>query len=150
QRDVGGRLQTLLAARAEALDDGPLALADLREVQAHVADVHAVVGAAAGQVGDAGAGHHRLGGGAAVVDAGAADELAFDQGGLPAGLRQRQAERLARLPAADDDRVELLGGGSAHRDSFNSVPLRVPLACAAPSTSTARDPLVALVCWPER
>src|SRR3712207_7617303 len=43
--------------------------------------------------GDAGRGDHRLGRGAAVVDAGAAYVLALDEGGLPAGLGERQAER---------------------------------------------------------
>ncbi len=42
--------------------------------------MHAVVGGAAGQVGHAGASHHRLRGSAALVDAAAADVYAFDDG----------------------------------------------------------------------
>ena len=70
-----------------------------------VAGVDAVVGRAAGQVRDAPAGDHGLGGSAALVDAGAADMLSLDQGGLAPGPRQRPRQRPARLPGADDDRV---------------------------------------------
>src|SRR5205807_854290 len=107
-------------AGAEALDDGALALTHLCQIDAHGAVLHAIVGAAAGEVGDAGAGDHRLRGRAAIVDAGAADELAFEKGGLPAGAGQRQAERLATLSTADDDGVELLG--RAHGDSSIATP----------------------------
>src|SRR5262249_16920084 len=109
QRDVLRRLQLILTAGAEALDDRALALAHLSHVNAHGAVLDAVVGTAPGEVGDTSAGDHRLGWRTTEVDTGAADELTFEDCGLPACLRQRQTERLSALPGTDDDCVELLG-----------------------------------------
>jgi hypothetical protein len=53
-----------------------------------------------------GAGDHCLRGHAAGVDAGSADELAFDQRDLHACCGQTPGEGGSRLPGTDDDRVE--------------------------------------------
>src|SRR5439155_18187077 len=64
-----------LAARAKTLDDVAFALSDADHVDLDRARAHAVVGAAAGQVGDAGASDHGFGRCAALVDARSADVL---------------------------------------------------------------------------
>src|SRR5581483_1795912 len=97
QLEVLGRAESALVAAAEALDDVALALADAGHVDLDPAGVDAVVGGAAGEVGDAAAGDHRLGRGAALVDAGAADVLALDQRGRPAGGGEGARERHAAL-----------------------------------------------------
>src|SRR5262249_60565820 len=81
--------------------------ADLGQVDTHGPGAYAVVGRPPRQVGDAGAGDHRLGGGAALVDAGAADVGPLHQGGLAPRLGQRPGQRPAGLPRADHDRVVL-------------------------------------------
>ena len=68
-------------------------------------DRDAVVTCAPGEMGRIGAGDHRLCGHATGVDAGSADELAFDQRDLHAGRSQAPGERGSRLPGADDNRV---------------------------------------------
>jgi hypothetical protein len=102
-------LEPALAAAPELLDHALLARPDLGEIDARGARMHAEIGAAPREIGDARGGDHRLGRGAADVDAGAADVPRFDDRSLAAGASQRQRERLAGLAGADDDRVELLG-----------------------------------------
>jgi hypothetical protein len=103
--DIGGFLQTLLAPAAEAPDDHALALEDAAHVDLDGAGFHAVVRPAPRQIRDAPARHHRFGGRAADVDAGAADVLALDHRDLPAGASKCDGERLAGLAGADDDCV---------------------------------------------
>src|SRR5260370_7877286 len=99
----------VLAARAEVVDDLALALAHPYHIHLHgAAGVHAIVGATPREIGHPRARHHRFGGRAALVDAGAADMRALDDGRFLAGPRERRAEWPARLPRPDDDRVELL------------------------------------------
>ena len=77
-----------------------------RHVDADVApDHHPEVGGAAGDVGGAGAGHQRLGGDAADVDAGAPEAVALDDRGAHAGGGQLRGETGPGLAGADDDRV---------------------------------------------
>ena len=58
------------------------------------------------QVGGVGAGNQGLGGRAAGVDAGAAEQLALDDGDLHPGLAETNGKGRARLAGADDDCVE--------------------------------------------
>ena len=67
----------------------------------------AELGGVAGRPGGAGAGHQRLGGRAAIVDAGAAQMLALDQRDLLAGAGQPRREERPGLAGTDDDGVEL-------------------------------------------
>ena len=101
-------LQPTLARRAEVVDDGLLAPADLRHVHGYRTAAHAVVGGAPGQVGDAGAGDHGLGRRAADIDARAADVLPFDDRGPATGAAQVQGQWFSRLAGAQDDRVKTL------------------------------------------
>ena len=66
----------------------------------------AVVGGAPGEVRGVGAGDERLGRHAAGVDAGAAEQLALDEGDFHAGAGQPAGERRTGLAGADDDGVE--------------------------------------------
>src|SRR5258707_10544630 len=60
----------------------------------------------AGLLRDVGAGDESLGGRAAGVDAGAAEELALDERDAAAGLREASGEGWAGLTGADDDGIE--------------------------------------------
>ena len=100
-----GRFDPFLATGAEGLDDLPLALPDDRLIDRDRAGLDPVIGAAAGEPGHAGAGHHGLGRRAAVIDAGAADLVPLDQGGPSSGPGQCGREGTAALTGADDDRV---------------------------------------------
>src|SRR5947207_3806677 len=66
----------------------------------------AVLGAAPREVRGIGTGDERLGGHAAGVDAGAAEQMALDQGHRHPGGGKPAGERRAGLPGADDDRIE--------------------------------------------
>jgi hypothetical protein len=103
-----GTLQAPLAAAAEALHDLAFALSDLRHVYGDGAVLYPVVRRAAVEVGDLGAGDHGLGGGAALVYAGAPHVLALDERGLTPGPRQRPGQRAPALAGADHDRVVVL------------------------------------------
>ena len=73
-----------------------------------IAGADAVLGPAAGHLRSVRAGDQRLGGDAAVVHAGAADQLAFDnRNGLP-GSGQPARQWRPSLAGTDDDRVEFL------------------------------------------
>jgi hypothetical protein len=106
--DILGLLQPTLSSRSEVVHNGLLALADLGHVHGHRTTAHAEVGGAPGQVGDAGAGDHGLGGRAPHVDASAADVLPFDDRGPAASAPQVQSEWFSRLAGAQDDRVKTL------------------------------------------
>src|SRR5205807_4954399 len=101
--------QDPLPAAAPPPDDRPLPLADPGLVDTDGTGAHPVVASPPGQIGDAGARHHRLRGGAALVDARAPDMLSLDHGGLPAGPNQALCERSAGLAGTDDDRIVPLG-----------------------------------------
>src|SRR5690242_11827294 len=105
QVEAIGLLDAALAAATEARDDVALALAHARQVYGDRAGMHAVIGAATREVGNAGAGYHGLGWGAAFVDAGAADVLALDEGSAPSRAGERGGERAAALAGADHDGV---------------------------------------------
>src|SRR5207302_9571621 len=108
--DVHARVaQAPLPAAAPTPDDRSLPLADPGLVDTDGASAHPVVASPAGQIGNAGARHHRLRGGAALVDARAPDMLSLDHGGLPAGPNQALCERSAGLAGTDDDRIVPLG-----------------------------------------
>ena len=66
---------------------------------------HAVISASSGEVGDAAARDHRFGGGAAFVDARAADMLALDQNRVVPGVRERLCQWIGSLAGADNDGV---------------------------------------------
>jgi hypothetical protein len=83
-----GALDALLAATAKALDNVTLALADCFHIHRHRVGLHAIVGGSPGQVGYPRTGDHRLGGRAALVDAGTAQVLAFNEGCLPTSVGQ--------------------------------------------------------------
>ena len=86
----------------------------LGHVDADFTCADAVFGSTPGRVCRMRASHQRLGRDTAVVDAGAADQLAFDHRDLLARLRQPACKRRPGLAGADDDRVEFL----CHRAPF--------------------------------
>jgi hypothetical protein len=98
-------LDPALAAAPEAVDDVTLALANHRKVDVDITGLHAVVRGAASEVGDAGAGDHRLGRGATFIDAGASNMGPLYQRCLPAGFSERPRQRDSCLPGSNHDRV---------------------------------------------
>jgi hypothetical protein len=99
-----------LAAGAEGDDDVALAFADPLHGDAQGAGVDAVIDTTAGEIGDAAAGDHGLGGRAAFVDAGAADVNFLDQRGAQAGVGKGLAKGSPALAGADDHGVVMLRG----------------------------------------
>ena len=73
-----------------------------------VSGADAEVSAAARQVRGVRTGDQSLGRNTAVVHAGAADKLAFDDGDRLAGGSESSGQRRARLAGTDDDGVESL------------------------------------------
>ena len=110
QDQVLGVFETLLVAPAEGLHDVPLAPAYLDHIDGHRAVSDAVVRRAPVQVGYPGAGDHRLGGGAALVDAGAADVLALYYRRLVSGAGEGAGQWAPALAGADHDGVVVLFG----------------------------------------
>src|SRR5262249_15195781 len=104
-----------LAAGAEGVDDISLAFAYALQGDADGAGVDAVIGAAAGKVGDAAAGNHCFGGRAAFVDASAADVNLLDQKGAMSSVSQGLAKRRAALAGADHDRIVVCGSRHTER-----------------------------------
>src|SRR3546814_6876722 len=81
-----------------------------RHVDADFAfEQHSEIGRAARDMRGPRAGDQGLGRHAAGVDAGAAEQLAFDQRDRAARLRQPPGQRRTGLPGTDDDRVEAAG-----------------------------------------
>ena len=106
QLDVLFSLETFAASAAEEVYDGALALPNAVELDVHSTGTHAVVTCTTGQVSHPRARNHRLGWGAAVDDAGAADSVvALDDGCLLSGFGERFGQRFARLAGSDDDGV---------------------------------------------
>jgi hypothetical protein len=91
-------------------DHGPFTLAHRGQVHRYRTNTHAVLRAAARLVGEARAGNHRLGRGAARVDAGAAELVTLDERHLLARLRQLDGEEPAALAGPDHDCVVVLIG----------------------------------------
>ena len=91
-REIRRALEPLLHTLVGGPHHGVLACLDARHVDAQALDHHAEVGRAARQVSDPRARDQGLGGDAAGVDAGAAEQLALDDGGLAAGLRQAHGQ----------------------------------------------------------
>ena len=118
QVEIGGGGDPAFAAFAKAGDDVPFTLAHDPKVDADVAGGDAVVGGAAGEIGDPGTGDHGLGGGAAFVDTGATDVAAFDEGGAATGIGEGGRQRTAGLATADDDCVVVF---LRHDDSFDRL-----------------------------
>ena len=92
----------------EAVHHRPLAASHLGHVDGDRTVVDAVVGRTPVYVGRLRAGDHRLGGGAALVDAGAADVLAFDQGCSASRPGERLGERDPGLACPDHHGVVML------------------------------------------
>src|SRR5690242_13620942 len=98
--------ERILHPFARLPDDSVLASLDLLHVDGNrAADHHAVVGAAAGDIGRAGAGHQSFGWDTAGVDAGAAEKLALDDGYFHPSACQPGRKRGAGLSRTDDDGV---------------------------------------------
>ena len=108
ERKVGGRADPRGQAGDGGVDDGVLARLHRLHVDRDRADADSVIGGATRHMRDPGAGDQRFGRRAAVVDAGAAEMLALDQRGFPAGLGQLDGEERPGLTRADDDGVEFL------------------------------------------
>jgi hypothetical protein len=106
---LAGRRDASLDSGAPAGDDGVLARHHRREVDAHVGGVDAEARGGAGDMGGARARHHRLGGRAAAVDAGAAEIAALGQEHALTSGGQAGGQGNARLPAANHDDVEVHG-----------------------------------------
>ncbi len=102
-------------ALAVAEHDLVFARLDFRHVHADRAGADAEVGAAPGQVRGVRAGHQCLGGDAAGVDAGPADQLALHHRNGVAGRGQPACQRGPGLAGAHDDRVETLLSQSSCR-----------------------------------
>src|SRR6185503_8113625 len=75
-------------------------------------DVNAEFRGIAGHVRDLGTGDHGFGGSTAGVDAGASEDVAFDEGDGFACGGESDCEKGACLTGADDDGVEVGGHGS--------------------------------------
>src|ERR1700685_2553650 len=89
-------------AFAPAAHDGVLTRLDPLHVNADlVAEDDAVLGGSSCYMSGAGAGHKGFGGRAAVVDAGAAEQLALDNSHLHPGLAKANGEKWPRLARAD-------------------------------------------------
>src|SRR5262249_11780428 len=120
QIEVCSGLEPPLAAVAEAVHYRLLALPDPREVDTDRSGSDTVVSTAAGEIGHACAGHHRLGRSTALVDAGPAYVHALHERRPSAGLSKSPSQRHCRLSSADDERVVVLHichwGGLARRD----------------------------------
>jgi hypothetical protein len=119
QVEALGLLDALLVAAPKTLHDVPLALAHLLHIDAYRAILYTVVRRTAVKVGDLCAGYHRLGWGAALVDAGAAHVFPLDERGLAPGLSQRAGERYAALAGSDHNGVVTLR--SCHRNKLLSA-----------------------------
>ena len=121
---VSGGGQALLDALAPLPHDRILARDDGGEVDRHRTRAHTQLARAAGDVRGPGAGHHRLGGRAARVHAGAAQLLALGEQDPASGLGQARGQGHSRLSGADHDHVEVRGS-CAHRPSrLSSGPSR--------------------------
>ena len=105
QRDVLHAGDPGRQAVARLPDDAVLARLDRPHVDLDVARGEAVLAAAPRHVDRARAADQRLGGNAADVDAGAAEQLALDDRGAQAFGAQARGKRGACLPGTDDDRV---------------------------------------------
>ena len=102
-------------------------------VDAHAAiDRHAEIRRPARHVGGIGARHHGLGGYAAGVDAGAAEQFALDDGHFHTRRGQALGEGWPGLSCSDDDGVKLLG----HRDTIQNAP---PMAIASSSRAIGKS-----------
>ena len=89
QFEIGSFLERPLPVAAKSLDDAALAFEHATHAYRDRSGADAVVFRAPGEISDASAGHHGLGGRAADVDASAADVLALDHRNLPAGASER-------------------------------------------------------------
>src|SRR5215208_3284842 len=108
----------LLATVPEAVHDRALAASHLGHVDGDRTVVDAVVGRTPVYVGCLRAGDHRLGGGTALVDAGAADVLAFAQGRPAARPGERLGARDSGLACPDHHGVVML---CSHRGRLLSL-----------------------------
>ena len=123
--------ELLFAALAPGLDHVALALTDGCHIDPDGADLDAELVAAAGEVGDLGAGDHGLRRGAAVVDAGAADRAALDHGDAFAARGEGCGEGITRLAGAQNDDV-VVGVFACCRDrslQVSTIAMRHPTEC---------------------
>ena len=134
ERAVRHASQPGLEVRAGVADNLVLAGHDGGEIDADRSDVHAKICPAPREVGGIGACDQRLGRRAAGVDAGSADQLAFDKRNLLPGRRKPADHRRTGLTGADDDGVETAVHRSAGRfakSAKREEPLIVlPSGCA--------------------
>jgi len=103
--DFGVGAQGLLDAVAGVGDDGVAASIHGFDVDYERANGDAVLGGALDLAGGVGAGDHSFGGGAAGVDAGAAEEVSLDEGYGLSGGGEAGGEGWAGLAGSDDDGV---------------------------------------------
>ena len=108
QLEVRSLFDASLVAIAKLHHNVALALANPLHVDAQLAGVDTVVSATSSQISDPATGDHRLRRRATFIDARPADMLALYQRGVQTGVRQRRAQRSARLSRADYDRVIFL------------------------------------------
>jgi len=99
------RAEGLFDTVAGVGDDGIAAGVDGFDIDGEGADCDAVLGGALDLAGSVGAGDHGLGGSAAGVDAGAAEEVALDEGYGLSGGGEAGGEGWAGLAGSDDDGV---------------------------------------------
>ncbi len=106
QRDVRRLADPFADVGVRLRDDRILARLDPCHVDPNrPVEYDAEIGGATRDMGGTRARDQRLGGNAADVDAGAADQLALDDRGFAAGIAQPDGQRRAGLPGADDDRI---------------------------------------------
>ena len=110
--DVWRAVEPCAHTAARLFDDRILARLDALHVDAHWRiEHHTVVGGPARHVRHTRAGNQGLGRHAAVVDAGAAEALAFDDRGFQAFLAAAHSQCRPGLAGADDDGVEAFDHG---------------------------------------
>ena len=136
QRDVLHAGNPGRKAVARLPDDAVLARLDGPHVDLDVARTESVLAAAARHMDRARAADQRLGGNAADVDAGAAEQLPLDDGGAQAFGAQARGKRGACLPGTDDDGIVAFDHAVA---PWMTIPSRVSAWSAQGFCSSARS-----------
>ena len=108
QIEILGFLNSLQTAFTEFLDDALLSFANFFQADANIAAVHAKIRGAPREISNACAIEHRLRRRAAIVDARAADLVAFNQRSLPSGFAKRRCQRVSRLARTNNDCIVVI------------------------------------------